>query len=246
MNRMRWLYDMHGNAYEFCKDWFDRGYLLAASPSHDPSGPTTGKLRVIRGGSVGQAAAQCRSAFRHCVAVDYRSSNIGFRIVVRLELPQYLDVKSDARQEKSNEIRKSGEPPSEGTRCSPVRSRIYRTPSQLRTPRGTTRQPKGSAWTFTSGADLQRNGSYLGLFQIPDSRNSPNCLFPARRGSFSVLSLVIRITHVIGLVAATPRIRQSSCCRHDRRRNSGYDHADQCLDAIHDSQFCTISTPGAA
>ena len=72
------LFDMHGNAEEWCSDWYDSTYY-ETSPLEDPPGPATGSYRIYRGGSAYSSAADCRSACRaHSVDVDARR---GFRVV---------------------------------------------------------------------------------------------------------------------------------------------------------------------
>jgi len=57
------LYDMDGNEYEWCWDWYDSAYY-ANSPQADPRGPEGGKKRVLRGGAWLYGADQCRAAYR--------------------------------------------------------------------------------------------------------------------------------------------------------------------------------------
>lgn len=71
------LYDMHGNAFEWCLDWHGT-YPGSAS---NPAGASSGSHRVVRGGSWGNGAGECRSAYRDTYAPIGRSYGIGFRAV---------------------------------------------------------------------------------------------------------------------------------------------------------------------
>lgn len=75
------IYDMTGNVWEWCSDWYDSNYY-ANSPTENPTGPTTGSGRVIRGGCWSFSALSCPVAHRIGLkpgAVDYI---FGFRLVL--------------------------------------------------------------------------------------------------------------------------------------------------------------------
>jgi len=74
------LYDMHGNLYEWCEDWYDDAYY-SKSPATDPQGPATGANRVLRGGDIASRGWGCGSASRGWADPAERSECAGFRFV---------------------------------------------------------------------------------------------------------------------------------------------------------------------
>ena len=75
------LHDQHGQVWEWCQDWYG---AYDASVNQDPTGPSSGSSRVLRGGSWGSHAVRCRSACRYNNVPSYRNGSIGFRLLCEL------------------------------------------------------------------------------------------------------------------------------------------------------------------
>ncbi|MBN1297379.1 SUMF1/EgtB/PvdO family nonheme iron enzyme, partial [bacterium] len=79
------IFDMNGNVWEWCLDWFDPRFY-ARSSTQDPKGPPDGDRRVIRGGSWLSPSGECSASFRGSSDPGAHHSAIGFRPVMAVTL----------------------------------------------------------------------------------------------------------------------------------------------------------------
>ncbi|MCB9831592.1 MAG: SUMF1/EgtB/PvdO family nonheme iron enzyme [Planctomycetes bacterium] len=73
------LHDLHGNVWEWCRDWFGS---YEDEDVDEPTGPRTGTVRVLRGGSCWFGPVGCRSAYRFGSQPWYRDVDFGFRVAL--------------------------------------------------------------------------------------------------------------------------------------------------------------------
>jgi formylglycine-generating enzyme required for sulfatase activity/serine/threonine protein kinase len=73
------LYDMHGNVWEWCQDWYDKDYY-GQSPDADPPGPLQATFRLCRGGCWDFYPQGCRAAYRLRRFQSLHGSYLGFRL----------------------------------------------------------------------------------------------------------------------------------------------------------------------
>ena len=77
------LYDLTGNLWEWCHDWYDPRFYAGSREATDPYGLPIGQERALRGGSWNNNRTHCRIANRSSRYPDFRDGSVGFRVARR-------------------------------------------------------------------------------------------------------------------------------------------------------------------
>ncbi len=79
------LYDMHGNVWEWCEDWYDPTYYARGAGTDPVCADGEKKLKVARGGSYASKADTCTACYRNNIDPTTKAGNVGFRVVFTLD-----------------------------------------------------------------------------------------------------------------------------------------------------------------
>lgn len=159
------LYDMHGNVYEWCRDWYDE----ELGGGQDPLGPSTGVHRVIRGGAWGGIASSCRSAYRMRYPPGTGFNALGLRIALVPKIASTSGGSESADRKKRDRARRLAAMVPAPHRPRPPLSGVGKTPDVLVSPfdAGRARDARKDWARFHSIAETQTNSIGMKLTLIP-------------------------------------------------------------------------------